>query len=235
MPITDRQTDILNKTIQEYITSAQPISSQLLEKKYHFDICPATIRTEMQMLTEKGFLFQPHTSAGRIPTDKGYRFFVDELIKEGTFEKDFDFEIDDLIEKETKDTFRFIQTLTKNLASLSSNLAMGYLADEKVLWKEGWEEVLEEPEFQEGELISNFAKLLKNFEEGLGKLKINSEVKIYIGKETPFPKAKDFSIICAKCHFPNDEGVISLLGPKRMAYDKNIGLINSLVKLLEDF
>ena len=65
--------------VKEYIDSAEPVSSQLLEKKYDFDISPATIRIEMQKLTDKGFLLQPHTSAGRIPSDKGYRFYVDNL------------------------------------------------------------------------------------------------------------------------------------------------------------
>ena len=87
-----RQKEILNSVIEEYINSAQPVSSQLLEKKYDFGICPATIRIEMQKLTDKGFLCQPHTSAGRVPTDKGYRFFVDNLL-----EKEFEnFEKEDL-------------------------------------------------------------------------------------------------------------------------------------------
>ena len=80
MLITDRQKDILDKIIQEYISSAEPVPSQSLEKKYDFGLSPATIRGEMHKLTEEGFLYQPHTSAGRVPTDKGYRFFVDNLL-----------------------------------------------------------------------------------------------------------------------------------------------------------
>jgi len=80
METTQRQTEILNRLIQEYIDSARPVSSQLLEKKYDFSICPAMIRIEMQKLTDQGFICQPHTSAGRVPTDKGYRFFVDNLL-----------------------------------------------------------------------------------------------------------------------------------------------------------
>ncbi|MBA4320031.1 MAG: heat-inducible transcriptional repressor HrcA, partial [Flavobacterium sp.] len=81
--LTERQTEILNRLIQEYIYSAKPVSSQLLEKKHNFGICPAMLRIEMQKLTEQEFLFQPHTSAGRTPTDKGYRFFVDKLFETG--------------------------------------------------------------------------------------------------------------------------------------------------------
>ena len=265
MAISKRQNLILEKIIKEYINLAQPISSEFLEKKYDFGICPATIRTEMQKLTDKGFLCQPHTSAGRVPTDKGYRFFVDELLEE-EFEN---FEIGDWFENEAKrsfsssspfanraskgsqsgkesealfdyarvveDNIRFIQNLTKNLAHISGALALSYLDKEKVFWKEGWEEILKEPEFTEKDFAINFAEFLENFEENIEDFEINSGIKIYIGKENPFKKAKDFSLISSRCCLPNKKGIISLLGPKRMAYDRNISLINSLNKLLADF
>ena len=231
---TERQSEILNAIVREYINSAQPVSSQLLEKKYDFGICPATIRIEMQKLTDAGFVFQPHTSAGRVPTDRGYRFYVNDLLEKGFFSKDYDFGIEELIEKETKDTVKFVQSLTKNLAEISSNLVLSYLFDENIFWKEGWEEVLQEPEFREPGVISDFAEVIKQFEEGIEEFKINSGMKVYIGKENPFSKAKEFSIILSGCHFPKDEkGVLALLGPKRMAYDKNINSLNSLKRLLE--
>lgn len=237
MVITERQNLILDKIIEEYITLAQPVSSQGLEKKHDFGISPATIRIEMQKLTETGFLHQPHTSAGRVPTDKGYRFFVDNLLGKGFLEEKYDLEIENLIEKEIGDTIKFLRSLTKSLAVTSSNLALSYLYNDKdFLWKEGWEEILGEPEFKETEYISNFAKLLKSFEENIINLEISSGIKIYIGKENPFSKARDFSIIISRCYFPKkQEGILAILGPKRMAYQKNISLIDSLTKLLEKY
>ena len=88
METTERQQKILNTIIEEYINSAQPISSQLLEKKHNFGLSPATIRIEMQKLTDAGFLYQPHTSAGRVPTDEGYRFFVDDLLEKKSEESE---------------------------------------------------------------------------------------------------------------------------------------------------
>ena len=248
MKTSERQEKILNTIVREYVDSAQPVSSQSLEKKYDFGICPATIRIEMQKLTDTGFLYQPHTSAGRVPTDKGYRFFVDNLfarqnfVKQnlGGFEKGFPKEktllkVEDLIEREMGDGVRFLQSLTKNLASFSSNsLALGYLFDEDLFWKEGWEDVLGEPEFKETKVITDFADVIKHFEKEIEDIKINSEIKVYIGKENPFSKAKEFSIIISSCHFPDKEkGVLAIAGPKRMAYDKNINSLNSLTKLLE--
>jgi len=234
MIVTERQKEILNRIVADYIDLAQPISSEFLEEKHHFGICPATIRIEMQKLTDGGYLIQPHTSAGRVPTDKGYRFFVNNLFEKGIpEEKDF-LKLEDLIEREIGDRVRFLQSLTKNLASFSSNLALGYLFDEDLFWKEGWEDVLGEPEFKETKVITDFADVIRHFEKEIEDIKINSGIKVYIGKENPFSKVKDFSIIISKCHFPNDEkGVLAIAGPKRMAYDKNINSLNYLTKLLE--
>jgi len=222
-----RQKEILNSVIEEYINLAQPVSSKLLEKKYDFGICPATIRIEMQKLTDNGYLCQPHTSAGRTPTDKGYRFFVDNLL-----EKELNsFEMGDWFNDEIEDNIKFIQVLTKNLAQISGALVLSYLEKKKVFWREGWEEILKEPEFGEKDFAVNFAEFLENFENDIENFKINSGIKIYIGKENPLKRAKDFSLISSRCHLLNEDGIICLLGPKRMAYDKNI----SLIKLLENF
>lgn len=230
MKLTDRQEKILNIIVKEYVDSAQPVSSQLLEKKYDFGVCPATIRIDMQRLTEKGYIYQPHTSAGRVPTDRGYRFLVNKL-----FEKKLeDFEIGDWF-KDCEDEIKFVQSLTKKLASFSQTLALSYLKNEKILWKDGWEEILKEPEFEEKDYLISFAEFLEDFERGIEDFEINSGIKIYIGRENPFKKAKDFSIISSKCFLPKGgEGIIALLGPKRMAYERNISLINSLTKLLEE-
>lgn len=236
MEMSLRQKGLLEKIVEEYIETARPVSSQLLEKKYKFDVCPATIRNEMQTLTKEGYLFQPYTSAGRAPTDKGYRFFVDGLSEKEFRGKEINTKIANLIEKEWEDTFKLVQSLTKNLAILSSGLALGYLCQEKILWKEGWKEVLEEPEFQEHNLISDFFKLLKSLEERIEEFEINSEVRIFIGKESPLYKAKDFSIIISRCCFPSKkDGVLAISGPKRMAYQTNISLIDSIVKILERY
>lgn len=234
MEITERQKEILSRIVTEHIKSAEPVSSQLLEKKYRFKVCSSTIRNEMQKLTEDGFISQPHTSAGRIPTDKGYRFFVDSLLKKEFFNRSSNFEIEDWTGKEMTDSIKILQSITKNLALISSNLALGYLSDLKILWKDGWEEIIKEPEFEEKKVIDNFIGMIEEFEEEIEGLEINSGIKVYIGKESPFPKAKEFSTIITRCHFSaEEEGILAIMGPKRMDYDKSIGSLYSLVKLLE--
>ncbi|MFH1714563.1 MAG: hypothetical protein ABH831_03155 [Candidatus Nealsonbacteria bacterium] len=228
MDITDRQKNILNSLVGEYIESARPVSSKSLDKKCGLSLSSATIRNEMQKLTDAGFISQPHTSAGRVPTDKGYRFFVDSFM-----EKEDPFDASELMDREITDSIKFIQQLTKNLASESSALSLGYLPEENLFWKEGWETVLQEPEFREEGVISSFVDLVKNFEEAVGELEGDYDIKVFIGRENPFPKAKEFSIIVSRCNLPKEKGILAILGPKRMSYSKTINTLNHLSKLIK--
>ena len=81
--LDDRKTAILRAVVQEYITTAQPVGSGHVASAPGVNVSSATVRNEMAVLEQEGYLVQPHTSAGRIPTDKGYRFFVDHLTQPG--------------------------------------------------------------------------------------------------------------------------------------------------------
>lgn len=240
MQFTERQSEILDAIIREYIDSAEPVSSQMLQKKHDFGICPASIRIEMQKLTDNGFISQPHTSAGRIPTDKAYRFFVDNLLEEKqpvrqrAEKKSGEKKTEDRLINEIDDTLKLFQNLTKKMALESHALVLSYLKNEDIFLKEGWEQLLREPEFKEQEFILDFAGLLENMEKSIEKniseIDFDSDIEIYIGRENPFAKTREFSVIVSKYSLPKgEEGIVSILGPKRMAYDKNIKIINSLL------
>jgi len=240
MIITERQENLLDKIVKEYIDSAIPVSSQLLGEKHNLGVSSATLRIEMQKLTDQDFLCQPYTSAGRIPTDKGYRFFVDKLFEKG-FSKFNDKKNSEILKKarkEIENSLKFTQVVTKILADNSSNLGLSYLFGEEILWREGWEDILEEPEFREADFASRFAKMLNCFEENIEKIATDPslETKVYIGKENPVFKNKDFSIIVSKFSSPdlNCEGIFAILGPKRMHYNKNISIINLLTQSLRE-
>ena len=81
MPLDERKRNLLKAIIDDYIDTAEPVGSKALVSKFHFNFSPATVRNEMAELEELGFLEQPHTSAGRIPSDKGYRAYVDSLLQ----------------------------------------------------------------------------------------------------------------------------------------------------------
>lgn len=82
MSLDDRKKKILSSVVEDYIVSAEPVGSKTIVDKYNLEYSPATIRNEMKLLEESGYLEQPHVSAGRIPSSKGYRYYVDNLMKE---------------------------------------------------------------------------------------------------------------------------------------------------------
>lgn len=86
--LTERQKKLLGLIIQEYIETAAPVGSQTLVRKMALNLSPATIRNEMMELEDAGYIFQPHTSAGRIPSDRGYRYFVETLLQESELSSD---------------------------------------------------------------------------------------------------------------------------------------------------
>ncbi len=79
MELDDRKLDVLRAIVEDYVATQEPVGSKALVERHHLRVSPATVRNDMAVLEEEGYLRQPHTSAGRVPTDKGYRLFVDRL------------------------------------------------------------------------------------------------------------------------------------------------------------
>jgi len=238
MTLSDRQTEILIKIVKDYIDTADPVSSDFLKNKYELDLSSATIRMEMQKLADMGYISQPHTSAGRIPTDKGYRFFVDFLTQK-QLEKIISRKVIDeirRINKEIEDYLIFLQEFNKLLASVSSGLAISYLEKNKVFLKEGWENVFQGPEFSDSSMIKDFCRTVSYFEKNIENFDLGElPFQIFIGEELPLLKSSNFSIIISRYRFHNDQdGLLAIVGPKRMDYDKNILLVNSIIKMLEE-
>lgn len=236
MVITNRQKLILEKLIDEYIKTACPVSSQSLEKKYDFGIGPAMIRIELERLADDGFLLQPFVSAGRVPTDASYRFYVDKILAGKVPEYRGIEKIEQTIEDEKEDTLKLAAELADLLARSSSSIAILHLSEEDLFFKEGWEEVMRQPEFADRDLLFRFGDFLEDLEEKISGWEIDSEMKIFIGKENSDKKGESFATISAACHLPGKKkGVVSLVGPKRMPYEKNISLVKSLLEIMDNF
>lgn len=233
--LSSRQEQILNWIVQDYLELAAPVSSDFITKKHRPKISSATLRIEMKKLTDQGYLEQPHTSAGRIPTDRGYRFFVDRFLKENlkdSVDEKF-LKIIEGLRHVAQEPLALFQAITRKLAQETSALTISYFEDNDLWLKEGWQEVLEEPEFQERGCRLEFFKTVENWEKFSNELlELADPLKISIGEEIPFEEAHDFSVIVSRCALtPEIQGFFTILGPKRMKYQKNIELMNSLTKL----
>jgi heat-inducible transcriptional repressor len=225
--MTQRQEKILDIIVKEYVDNPQPISSKILAQK--LGLSSATLRNEMMKLEKQGYLQQPHTSAGRIPTDKAYRFFINSSKKEVSVPIK-------ISQNSDEDAFRDI---TRTLAEMSGNLAFGAIEEMKSFYQMGLSNLFKEPEFEDRDFFSEAGKMMEEFQNHFNELFADihdNETKVFIGKENPLGKTKKISIIVSKCTMPNKKhGVIGLLGPTRMHYDYNISLINKLKELMQDY
>src|SRR4030042_5764665 len=234
--LTDRQKNLLSVVVKEFTNTAVPVGSKHIAKKYTFDISSATIRSEMNELEDAGYLFQPHTSAGRIPTDEGYRYFVEKIMPDRDLSKAEQQKLQaELLKLKAKNT-RLERTAAKLLSSLSGNLAISGVIEKDEFFDFGMRELLDEPEFQETDDLCRLAETLDYIDERVdqlvGRLKDN-EVKIFIGKENPIKEISNLSMMVWPYRPKSGEkGILALMGPKRMRYAKNKSLIQYMKKLL---
>lgn len=235
--LSERQKLILFTLINEYVKNAEPVSSQLLYDAYDFNVSPATLRNELAVLEIEGFVFQPYTSAGRVPTDKGYRLFVDSL-KERNKSRNEDRlknTLQRIVELKQEEGELFAE-LTRVIASLSGSTVFSGPLASKMLYKAGMNEVLNQPELADSDIRRHFGDVLDSFEKNVDEFarELNEHnPTVFIGKENPIANARNFSMIASRCRIgSNEDGIIVIVGPTRMNYKKNIEVLDALLHLL---
>lgn len=228
--LKDRQKSILDAVIQEHIRTARPVASRELTRGFRLGIGPATIRNEMLSLDRLGYLEQPHTSAGRIPTDKGYRFFVDNIAAESMLDQQERKLFDHIFAIEEED--EFMRELGKAVSHLAKTFTAIGTFDDNIFYETGFSEVLGEPEFQEAERIKTFGRLADLLDEEIHNFIRDFETleeKIYIGEENPLREAHSCAMIfCPWKHSAGFSGFMAMLAPKRTDYAKHKALIRRL-------
>jgi heat-inducible transcriptional repressor len=235
--LNSRKQKILEAVVNDYLRCAEPVSSDAIRKKYMRDISPATIRNEMAELEEEGFLTHPHTSAGRVPSDMGYRYFVNQLMKlKGLSQKEITF-----MEREYKKTGKNIEELlhaTLKISAALSHLLAVITAPNmpfKVL-SSGLTNIMDQPEFNDTEHIKNILSLIEHedvIEQIIGDSATDNDVTIRIGSEIKHKKIKDCSIVVSKYSLLGESvGTISIIGPTRMTYSKVTSIVDTVSKTL---
>ena len=248
MEITSRQTQILTAIVEQYAEVASPVGSVTLAKL--FGVSSATIRSEMAKLEEYGLITQPHTSAGRIPTDKGYRFYVNRL---NEMEENSDFmlnadnsqdnfirgvrAISSRVTAQNDRADHAIRGAVDSLVELTGNLGLATIGDQ--LYINGISNLFSQPEFESGSAVQSVAQLLDNLRPWLKEVAPNQPLNVYIGSENPVGKSSGASLIISKFRSPYSENTyIGVLGPTRQSYGKVIRLVRHtgefLEKILED-
>lgn len=233
MTITLRQQKILAAIVKEYSESAQPVGSQELVARYHFQESPATIRHEMARLERQGYISQPHKSAGRVPADKGYRFFINELMRRFELSEKERFMLRGELLKLKTEHEQLGQSISRLLAQTSGQAAFALLPGSASVT--GLSQIVDEPELQDTKAVKEIAELFEHIDRYSDQLlkRPVKDVETFIGKESPLPVPKNLSVMVSRVQLPSGKkGIIGIVGPKRMAYAKHQSLLRYLSKLV---
>ncbi len=229
--MTERQKQILSAIIEQYAEVASPVGSSLLAKV--FDVSSATVRAEMAELERLGFIAQPHTSAGRIPTDKGYRFYVNSLTHNATLPETRAERALSARVQQGGIPERTIRNAVDTLVELTHNLGLATIGNQ--LYMSGLSNLFNQPEFVGGQQVQQVARLLDNLEPWLHEAAPNEPLSVYIGAENPIGRNAGVTLIISRFRSPySDHSYIGTLGPTRQSYREVMSLVAHTGKTLEE-
>jgi heat-inducible transcriptional repressor len=230
--MSPRQEQILASIIEQYAEVASPVGSSLLAKV--FNVSSATIRAEMAELERMGLIMQPHTSAGRVPTDKGYRLYVNNLA--GEKHADTDNRGEKALSARVSGgglPERTIRNAVDTLVELTHNLGLATIGDQ--LYMSGLSNLFGQPEFMQKGQVQQVARLLDNLEPWLREAAPNQPLSVYIGQENPIGRAAGCSLIISRFRSPfSDRSYIGTLGPTRQSYRDVMTLVRHAGEELEE-
>ncbi len=236
-----RKIQVLNSAISRYIKNALPVASEDIAEE--FELSSATIRNIFSELDESGYLKHPYTSGGRVPTDKGYRYYVDFLIQQM-----------ELLDEEKQRILKFckkkmhrLDDALENTSEVISEIThyagiVSFLEWQDKIFYKGISRIIQQPEFKDGDKIRLLIKMI----EGKGQLfdvinrDFSGKVKVYIGSELGFPEMEACSLVVSSFKMNSQpSGRLAVLGPVRMEYNHIIPTLEYvsevLSQVLEDF
>jgi len=232
-----RKKEVLAAAIDSYVNSAMPVSSEALARDYHFNLSAATIRNVLAALERQGYLMHPHTSAGRIPTQEGYRYYVDYLMKEIRFISEEKFRIEAEYKKNVKQLEVLLDKTSQILSDLTHCAGIVSLQANGRLFYKGTSFIIEQPEFNNIEKIKKVLRLLEEKEQILEIINrdLKKRIEIYIGDELDCEDINSCSLVVSHYHLHNKPlGSLAILGPTRMHYPKVISTLEYVSELIEE-
>lgn len=235
MQMDYRLAHVLRGVVDEYVATGKPVGSERLLEVLGISVSSATVRNLLRDLEDLGYVEQPHTSAGRIPTDKGYRYYIDQLtFKDPTEQKVA--AIKSKYEEYQEEFDRPAQALATMLADMTHAMAITSMLGTRDIYGSGISQLFQFADEDTQSAVHEASILLDNIHEYINKFADanNDAAHVYVGQENPVFESRHTSMIVRTMRLPTGETALLLIaGPKRMQYRKNVGTINAVASLLE--
>src|SRR2546430_518663 len=224
----NRKQAILRAVVHEFTTNAVPVGSQALQSRYFVNLSSATIRSELAELADLGYLAQPHTSAGRVPTDSGYRYFVDFLMDLEPIPDRVQTYIRDELKAAPGDVEGMVERVAMTVAAGTENLVV----------HDGVRNLLRQPEFAESSRVHQVLEVLEEtryLTVLLRQLIGESDLQIVIGSENTSSQLQGCAVVLTT-YGPSDrlKGVVGVIGPTRMAYSQTVARLQAVARRASD-
>ncbi|MFC1649411.1 hypothetical protein ACFL2C_01685 [Patescibacteria group bacterium] len=233
--LTARQTQILKALIDEYIETAIPVGSDNLEKKYELGVSPATIRNEMVTLTKTGYLRQPHTSAGRIPTPIAMKFYINQLMEEKQMSLADEVKAKEEVWDSRDDADKLMSEAVQALSRRTGSLVVGAIDDHGV-WHSGYANVFLNPEFADIQTCSSLFAMLEEasriHELFFEKFEGSTPVEVIFGEELGWTGFRPISIVATNFEVNGKKAALGVVGPTRASYPTIIPVMRYFSQLM---
>jgi len=221
--LSQRQEQLLDRIIVEYVKTAEPVGSQFLVEECKLDVSPATVRNEMRSLEELGFLTHPHTSSGRIPTETGYRYYIEHIMQ-----------VDPLAKKEhdairacfadSDDKQSAVKQTAKYIAEHVSN-AVIIAFGQHTLYYTGMSYLFAQPEFRDVSYMIEASSVFDQFEDRIPyvfDMFASGDTRIFVGSQNPL--GQKTSIIATRV----DDMWYAILSPLRVDYARAYAFVSDI-------
>ena len=225
-----REEAVLYMIVKSYVETAEPVGSRYVARR--LGVSSATIRNVMSDLEDAGFVMHPHTSAGRIPTDKGYRYYVNSLMHK----RDLNENIMHMVEEQYHQKIRSLEDVLEKkshlMSSLTNYVGITLLPEIEKVYMDGASHLIEQPEFKD---VRKLHDLFKHLEDKVSILRImcdefnDGRLTIHIGKENKSNYLSECSIVTRGYKVKGKaSGKVGVIGPKRMVYERVVPMVEFL-------
>jgi len=238
--LDERKKRILEAIARDYLHTAEPVGSRTIWRSYMPDLSPATIRNEMADLEAMGLIMQPHTSAGRIPTDLGYRYYVDHIMKSRQLTVKEEEVINEGLKTIHNDVEEALHSTLKILSHLLEYASVVATLNNKTrVYSSGFSHMLKQPEFTDINFTRHIMEVVEEEDlmaEMVREYTTEKGITIRIGSENKFKEVKNCSVVMSSYEMKeaSSSGGIGVIGPTRMSYSRVASILENISRRLDN-